>query len=76
MGRHPDTRADRIRKDWVYVGMREAAVLGGVSQGTIERLIYGGPLRPAAQAVSPAGGRARNLYRLDEVFTALRERRR
>ncbi|MFQ5880437.1 MAG: hypothetical protein ACE5IZ_09730 [Dehalococcoidia bacterium] len=62
--------------DWVYVGVREAAVLGGVSMGAIERLIASDQLQPAAWARNAPAGRLRNLYRLDEVLAVVRETRR
>jgi len=57
-----------MRTDWVYVGTREAAVLGGVSNRRIEYWIAGGELVAVRLDGERCSGRPRNLYRLDKVL--------
>ena len=61
-----------MRVGWVYVGMREAAVLGGVSNRRIEYWIASGELVALHLDGDRCSGRPRNLYRLDKVLTLAR----
>lgn len=75
MGRHPQPRPQRIRADWVYVGVLEASVLAGVSDDTVNRWIAARKLASAVEVASPGGGRPRKLYRLDRVLALVNDRR-
>lgn len=76
MGRHPESRVDRMRPGWVYVGATEAAVLAGVSDNRIERWIASGELVAAHLVGGPTGGRRRHVFRLDNVLILARAVRR
>jgi len=73
MGRRPVGKAGPMRRDWVYVGAAEAAVLGGVSNRRIQNWIVSGELVAVRLDGERCAGRPRNLYRLDKVL-ALAER--
>ena len=65
-----------MRADWVYLGATEAAVLAGVSNNMIERLVASGDLVSVHPDGEHRSGRRRNLYRLDQVLALVRQRRR
>ena len=65
-----------MRLAWVYVGAIEAAVLGEVSNHTIEKWIASGELVAVHLDGERSGGRPRNLYRLDRVLALVRAMRR
>ncbi|KKL11305.1 hypothetical protein LCGC14_2547160 [marine sediment metagenome] len=76
MGRHPKLDVRRIRAEWVYVGRREAAVLGGVSTNTVDRWVASGELGRALVPSKGVGGRPRLVYCLSDVLALAENRRR
>jgi len=76
MTRRLDLSRSRLRPDRLYIGLREAAALAGVSMNFVERQAASGELRPWRVERQGAPGRQRHVYRLDEVLAVVESKRR
>ena len=76
MTRRLDVARSPLRPERLYLWVREAAVLAGVSINFVERQVASGDLRPWLVERQGEGGRPRHLYRFDEVLAVVERKRR
>ena len=76
MVRRLELARSRLRPERLYVGVREAAILAGVSMNFVERQVASGDLRPWLVERQGGGGRPRHLYRFDEILAVVESKRR